>query len=122
MHASGTGMARLPTSARLEKAQAEMLNWQRTGMSIMEVSHRSKTFEDMLHKTERDFRALLYAVIAILYAHTCSNVPNNYRVLFMQGGGTGQFAAVPMNLLGKHTHADYLVTGTWSQKAMQEVC
>ena len=76
-------------------------------MSVLEISHRSKTFEAILAKTEADVRAL-------------GNVPANYKVLFLQGGASLQFSMVPMNLLGPGAAADYIVTGGWAQKAIKE--
>jgi len=102
----GAGPAALPTNVLLE-IQKEILNYKSSGRSIMELSHRSKLFEDLLFKAERDLRNIL-------------SIPNNYNVLFMQGGGTGQFAAVPLNLLGDSDKSDYLITGQWSKKAFQE--
>ena len=99
------GPAALPQSV-LETAAAELLDYHGCGMSVMEMSHRSAEFQDIIDEAERDLRALLA-------------IPESYRVLFMQGGGTGQFAAVPMNLM-HHGVADYIVSGTWSKKARQE--
>ena len=76
-------------------------------MSVLEISHRSKTFEEILAKTEQDLRAL-------------GNVPANYKVLFLQGGASMQFSMVPLNLLTAGATADYIVTGGWSQKAVKE--
>lgn len=100
------GPAMLPQEVML-KAQSELINWNGTGCSVMELSHRSKEFVDVAHKAEQSFRRLL-------------NIPENYRVLFMHGGGRGQFSAVPLNLLGAHHAADYAVTGSWSKAATQE--
>lgn len=93
----------------LKIAQAEMLNFNNSGCSVMELSHRSSTYAKIIDEAEQDLRDIL-----------C--VPSNYKVLFMQGGGTGQFAAVPLNLCPnlKDQKADYLVTGAWSQKAAKE--
>ncbi|ELR15305.1 phosphoserine transaminase [Acanthamoeba castellanii str. Neff] len=100
------GPATLPTSV-LEQAAQETLNWNGTGMSVMEMSHRGKDFISILHKAEKDLRQLL-------------NVSDGYKVMFLQGGGMGMFASVPLNLLGDKTTADYLVTGNWSAKAAAE--
>lgn len=98
------GPASMPTAV-LEKAQAELLNWHGTGMSVMEMSHRSDEFVAIAQKAEADLRKLM-------------NIPNNYKVLFLQGGASLQFSAIPLNLL-KGT-ADYLDTGIWSKKALTE--
>ena len=101
------GPSALPLSV-LKKVQEELLNWHGTGVSIMEIGHRSSDFAKIIGEAESDLRTLL-------------SIPENYSVLFMQGGGTGQFAAVPLNLLDTDTdQADYLVTGGWSKKASQE--
>ncbi len=90
----------------LKRAQAEMLDWHGSGMSVMEMSHRGKEFLSILAKTEADFRTLL-------------NVPNNYKVLFLQGGAIAENVMIPLNLLnGKR--ADYAVTGSWSQRSVKE--
>ena len=99
------GPAVLP-EAVLREAAGEMLNYRGSGMSVMEMSHRSKVFEDIIHQTEQDLRELLA-------------IPANYKVLFLQGGAYQQFAAVPMNLM-KNGVADYIVTGQWAKKAYQE--
>jgi len=88
-------------------AQKEMLDWHGTGVSVMEMSHRSKEFASIAQDAEAGLRELLA-------------VPDNYKVLFLQGGASGQFAAIPMNLLAGKDRADYLVTGFWSQKAFEE--
>ena len=90
----------------LEQARDELLDWQ-GGMSVMEVSHRSKAFIAVAERAEADLRDLLA-------------IPRNYRVLFMQGGAAAQFAAVPLNLAATGGHADYLDTGHWSQRAIAE--
>lgn len=100
------GPAMLPQEVML-KAQSELVNWNNTGCSVMELSHRSKEFVEVAAHAEQTLRRLL-------------NVPENYRVLFMHGGGRGQFSAVPLNLLGAHHAADYAVTGSWSKAATQE--
>ncbi len=99
------GPAVLPEEV-LREAQSEMLEYGNSGMSVMEMSHRSKDFEEILFTAEKDLRTLM-------------NIPDNYRVLFLQGGGCTQFAMIPMNLM-LHGTADYIVTGQWSKKAMQE--
>jgi len=100
------GPATLPESV-LKQVQAEMLDWNGTGMSVMEMSHRDKPFMSIAAEAEKDLRELL-------------NVPANYKVLFMQGGATAQFAVIPMNLLRGKPGADYLVTGSWGKKAAKE--
>ncbi len=100
------GPAALPTAV-LEKAQAEMLDWQGKGLSIMEMSHRSKDYVAVAEKAEADLRKLM-------------NIPDNYKVLFLQGGASLQFSAIPLNLLGKNSKADYIHTGIWSEKALKE--
>ncbi len=100
------GPATLPEDV-LNKAQQELLNWHSCGMSIMEVSHRGKEFTVVAGEAEADFRELL-------------NVPDNYKVLFLQGGGRSQFSMVPLNLLGDKKTADYINTGIWSGLAMDE--
>jgi phosphoserine aminotransferase len=90
----------------LEQASDELMNWHGCGMSVMEMSHRGKEFSSILEAAEADLRSLL-------------NIPANYKLLFLQGGATLQFAQVPMNLLTGGT-ADYVVTGDWSQKAYKE--
>lgn len=90
----------------LEIARDEMLNWHDSGMSVMEMSHRSKWFEEIIKKAELDLRDLMH-------------IPSNYKVLFLQGGAYTQFAMVPLNLM-KKGKADYVNTGVWSQKAIGE--
>ncbi len=99
------GPANLPVEV-LKEAAEEMLDYRGTGMSVMEMSHRSKAFETIIKEAEQDLRDLL-------------NISDAYEVLFLQGGASQQFAAVPMNLM-KKGKADYLVTGNWSKKAYQE--
>ncbi|MDR0737067.1 MAG: 3-phosphoserine/phosphohydroxythreonine transaminase [Zoogloeaceae bacterium] len=99
------GPAMLPEAA-LREAQAELLDWHGAGASVMEMSHRGKHFTEVIRKAEADLRELL-------------SIPENYKVLFLQGGATLQFSAVPMNLLAGRS-ADYVVTGAWSKKAWQE--
>jgi phosphoserine aminotransferase len=100
------GPAVLPEGV-LQQAAAEMLEWRGSGMSVMEMSHRSKAFIGIADKAEADLRALLA-------------IPVDYKVLFLQGGAIGENAAVPMNLLGARTSADYVDTGEWSKKSIQE--
>ena len=100
------GPAILP-EAVLEKAAHEMLDWKGSGMSVMEMSHRGKEFTSIIEQAEADLRELLA-------------VPDNYRVVFMQGGASTQFAAVPLNLAADGDSADYVNTGSWSKKAIAE--
>ena len=99
------GPAVLPEEV-LQEVAAEMMDYNGTGMSVMEMSHRSKAFEEILETAEKDFRELL-------------KIPDNYKVLFLSGGAHHQFAAVPMNLM-KNGVADYIVTGQWAKKAYAE--
>ena len=99
------GPAVLPEEV-LQEAAAEMLDYRGTGMSVMEMSHRSAAFEEIIQTAEADLRALM-------------GIPDNYQVLFLQGGASQQFAAIPMNLM-RHGVADYIVTGQWAKKAYQE--
>ncbi|MDE0145913.1 MAG: 3-phosphoserine/phosphohydroxythreonine transaminase [Nitrospira sp.] len=100
------GPAMLP-EAVLQRAQAELTDWHGAGGSIMEMSHRGKEFVSVHAEAERDVRDLL-------------GVPETYKVLFLQGGATGQFAAIPMNLLRGKNKADYILTGSWGKKAIGE--
>ena len=106
LHNFSAGPAVLPVPV-LEQAQRELLSLPGVGMSVLEVSHRSKPFEDILARTEADIRVL-------------AGIPANYRVLFLQGGASLQFTMVPMNLLAAGATADYLVTGVWATKAVDE--
>ena len=99
------GPAVLPESV-LKEAAEEMLDYRGTGMSVMEMSHRSKPFQTIIDEAEADLRSLM-------------NIPDNYKVLFLQGGASQQFAAIPMNLM-KNKVADYIITGQWAKKAYQE--
>ena len=99
------GPAVLPVEV-LEEAAAEMLNYRGTGMSVMEMSHRSKAYQAIIDEAEQDLRDLM-------------NIPDNYKVLFLQGGASQQFAAIPMNLM-KNGVADYIITGQWAKKAYEE--
>jgi phosphoserine aminotransferase len=100
------GPAALP-EAVLKQAQTEMLDWNGSGMSVMEMSHRGKEFMSIAEQAEADLRRLM-------------NIPDNYKVLFLQGGASAQFAMVPLNLLRGKTSADYVNTGAWSKKAIAE--
>jgi phosphoserine aminotransferase len=100
------GPAVLPQPV-LEEAQRDLVSLPGVGMSILEISHRSKAFESILHTAEADIRAL-------------AGIPDDYAVLFLQGGASLQFSMVPMNLLPEGGSADYVVTGAWSQKAVKE--
>lgn len=99
------GPAVLPEKV-LQEAAVEMLDYDGTGMSVMEMSHRSKAFEKIIQTAEQDLRDLM-------------QIPENYKVLFLQGGASQQFAMIPMNLM-KHKVADFIVTGQWAKKAYQE--
>ena len=90
----------------LKEAADEMLDYKGTGMSVMEMSHRSKAYQAIIDEAEKDLRELM-------------NIPDNYKVLFLQGGASQQFAMIPMNLM-KNKVADYIVTGQWAKKAYQE--
>ena len=90
----------------LQEAADEMLDYRGTGMSVMEMSHRSKAYDTIIKEAEADLRELM-------------NIPDNYKVLFLQGGASQQFAMIPMNLM-KNRVADYIVTGQWAKKAYQE--
>lgn len=100
------GPAALPVDV-LEEAQRDLVNWQGSGLSIMEMSHRSSEIVGIANDAERDLRELL-------------GISDNYAVLFVQGGATGQFSAVPLNLLGDAKSADYVNIGQWSKKAIKE--
>ncbi|MGD0610858.1 MAG: 3-phosphoserine/phosphohydroxythreonine transaminase [Anaerolineales bacterium] len=100
------GPAALPLPV-LEQAQQEMLDYKGTGMSVMEISHRSKEFEAIVSEAQADLRELM-------------GIPSNYKILFLQGGASLMFAMVPMNFRPAGASADYIVTGTWSKKAFKE--
>ena len=100
------GPAGLPKEV-MEQAQAEFINWNELGTSVMEISHRSKEFIKVAEDSEQDLRDLL-------------NIPDNYKVLFCQGGARAQFAAVPLNLLGTAKKATYIDAGYWAESAIQE--
>lgn len=99
------GPAVLPEEV-LKEAAEEMLDYRGTGMSVMEMSHRSKAYKEIIETAEADLRELM-------------NIPDNYKVLFLQGGASSQFAMIPMNLM-KNKVADYIITGQWAKKAYQE--
>ncbi len=102
------GPSMLPESV-LKKAADEMLDYQGSGQSVMEMSHRSKVYDGIIKEAE----ALLREVM---------NIPDNYKVLFLQGGASSQFAMVPLNLFNKSKKADYVITGQWAKKAYKEAC
>ncbi len=99
------GPAVLPEEV-LKEAANEMLDYNGSGMSVMEMSHRSKTYDKIIKDAEQDLRDLM-------------NIPSNYKVLFLQGGASLQFAMIPMNLM-KNKIADFIVTGQWAKKAFEE--
>ena len=101
------GPAVLPEEV-LKEAADEMLDYQGTGMSVMEMSHRSAAYDKIIKDAEQDLRDLM-------------EIPDNYKVLFLQGGASQQFAMIPMNLM-KNGVADYIVTGQWAKKAYNEAC
>src|SRR5829696_8870368 len=100
------GPAVLPVPV-LEEAQRDMLGLPGVGMSVMEISHRSKTFDEIIGKAESGLRELL-------------GIPENYHVLFLQGGASLQFSMIPMNFLPSDGSADYVITGSWGKKALKE--
>src|SRR6195256_3141475 len=106
VHNFAPGPAVMPLPV-LEEIQRDLLALPGVGMSILEISHRSKTFESILERGEADIRAL-------------ANIPADYRILFLQGGPSLQFAMVPMNLLSEGSTADYVDTGSFADKAIQE--
>src|SRR5215207_4048890 len=106
IHNFSAGPAVLPVEV-LEQAQRDLLSLPGVGMSILEISHRSAAFDEVIEGCEADLRAL-------------GNIPDNYRVLFLQGGASLQFSMVPMNLLPAGGSADYIVTGVWAEKAVKE--
>ncbi|MGV6853412.1 MAG: 3-phosphoserine/phosphohydroxythreonine transaminase [bacterium] len=105
-HNFSAGPAALPTPV-LEKAQAELLDWQSRGVSVMEISHRSQPFLDIIHKAEADLRQLM-------------SIPDKYAVIFTQGGASLQFSTLYMNLVAGTQTPDYIVNGVWGKKAVQE--
>ena len=102
------GPSMLPAEV-LERVQKDLLNYEGSGQSVMEMSHRSKEYQKIIDDAEADLRELMH-------------IPDNYKVLFVQGGGTLQFAMVPLNLLRNSKKADYVLTGTWAKKAYKEAC
>lgn len=106
IHNFSAGPAILPVSV-LEEAQRDMLGLPGVGMSVMEISHRSKTFDEIINRADSGLRKLL-------------GVPENYHVLFLQGGASLQFSMVPMNFLPPGGSADYIITGSWGKKALKE--
>ncbi len=100
------GPSMLPLEV-METAAEQLTNYNGCGMSVMEMSHRSKEFEEILHSAESNLREIM-------------NIPENYKVLFLQGGATLQFSMIPLNLLRKTKKADYIITGTWAKKAAEE--
>src|ERR1700736_769551 len=106
VHNFAAGPAVLPVPV-LEEMQRDLLALPGVGMSILEISHRSRMFESILDQAEADIRAL-------------GAVPSNYRVLFLQGGASTQFSMVPMNLLTQGSTADYIDSGSWAEKAIKE--
>ena len=99
------GPSQLPLEV-LQECREEMLNYEESGMSVMEMSHRSKVYDTIIKEAEADLRELM-------------NIPDNYKVLFLQGGASQQFAAIPMNLM-KNKKAGYIITGQWAKKAYEE--
>ena len=93
----------------LEKVKEDLLNYGGSGQSVMEMSHRSESFKKIAADAEQDLRDLM-------------NIPDNYKVLFLQGGGTLQFSMIPLNLMTNNKKADYVITGTWAKKAYKEAC
>lgn len=100
------GPSMLPEQV-LKKVSEEMLDYHGTGQSVMEMSHRSKVFEDIIKNTEELFRQVM-------------NIPSNYKVLFLQGGASTQFAAIPLNFMNGNGKADYIITGQWAKKAYMQ--
>ncbi len=100
------GPAMLP-QAVIERAREEMLDWNGSGMSVMEMSHRGKEYMSIAEKAEADLRDVMA-------------IPDNYKVLFLQGGASSQFSMIPLNLLGSEGKADYILTGSWGKKAIAE--
>ncbi len=100
------GPSMLPEEV-LRQAAEEMLDYQGSGQSVLEMSHRSKVFDKIIKDAEADLREIM-------------NIPDNYKVLFLQGGGSTQFAMIPLNLMNKSKKADFVITGQWANKAYQE--
>ena len=103
---AGPSMLPLPV---LEKVKEDLLNYQGSGQSVMEMSHRSASFKMIIEEAEADLRDIM-------------EIPDNYKVLFLQGGGTLQFSMIPLNLLRNSMKANYAITGTWAKKAYKEAC
>src|SRR5688572_33422944 len=106
IHNFSAGPAVLPVPV-LEQAKLDMLGLPGVGMSVMEISHRSKTFDEIFARADTGLRQLL-------------GVPDNYHVLFLQGGASLQFSMIPMNFLPQGGSADYIITGSWGKKALKE--
>ena len=106
VHNFNAGPAGLPLEV-LQQAQEELLDFKGTGMSVMEISHRSKEFETVIAEAEQDLCTLM-------------GIPSNYKILFLQGGATLQFAMAAMNFRAPGASADYIVTGAWAKKALEE--
>src|SRR6185503_19270023 len=106
IHNFSAGPAVLPVAV-LEEAQRDMLGLPGVGMSVMEISHRSKTFDEIMGRAESGLRELM-------------GIPSNYHILFLQGGASLQFSMVPMNFLPHEGSADYVLTGSWGKKALKE--
>src|SRR5262245_64171029 len=106
IHNFSAGPAVLPVKV-LEQVQRDLLSLPGVGMSVLEISHRSAAFDEIIEGCEADLRTL-------------ANIPGNYKVLFLQGGASLQFSMVPMNLLPAGGSADYVVTGVWAEKAVKE--
>lgn len=106
VHNFSAGPSIMPESV-LKTASSEMLNYNMSGQSVMEMSHRSKIFKSIINDTETLLRELM-------------NIPKNYKVLFLQGGASSQFAMVPLNLMNKNNKADFIITGNWANKAYKE--
>lgn len=102
------GPSTLPLAV-LEKVRDNLVNYEGSGQSVMEMSHRSKEFKQIAEDAEQNLRDLM-------------EIPDNYKVLFLQGGGTLQFSMIPLNLFRKSKKADYIITGTWAKKAYKEAC
>ena len=100
------GPSTLPVSV-LEQAGAEILDYHGSGQSVMEMSHRSKVFDDIIKSAEKLMRELY-------------QVPDNYKILFLQGGASAQFSAIPLNFMSGSGKADYIITGQWAKKAYQD--
>ena len=106
IHNFSAGPCCLPKPV-LEKAQADLVSWNGTGVSVMEMSHRSKSFVSIAENAEKNLRTLL-------------KIPDNFKIFFFQGGASLQFSAIPLNLMRTHKKANYLVTGSWGKGAAKE--